>query len=102
MKTNFSVLNLLLCAVFLSSCDSDKLLDADVITQRELRYFIDNPYAVNESDAVAKAASFLNNAKVLLRSSNSSETVNASVSTRSYEVKIPDLSSEENEVKLSL
>ncbi|MDR0699941.1 MAG: C10 family peptidase [Tannerella sp.] len=97
MKT--SILNLLLCIGFLASCNSDDLSETDVLSEREIAVFVENPYAMNESDAVVKATLFLNNAEVSLRSSNSSETVNAFVSTRNYEVKIPDLSSEENEVK---
>jgi hypothetical protein len=99
MRTNLFILSSLLCVGFLTSCNSDKLSEPDVLSKRENVVFVDNPYAMNESDAVAKAKLFLSDAKILLRSSNSSDAANASVSTRNYDVKISDLSSEDNEVK---
>jgi hypothetical protein len=93
------VLNSLLCVFFLSSCNSDKLSEQYVLSQSENVVFVDNPYAVDESEAIAKATSFLKSAEILLRSSNSSDATNTSVSAKHYDVKIPELSSEGNEVK---
>jgi hypothetical protein len=76
MEKKIFVFSLLLCVGIYSSCNSDNLSEVDVLSQIENVVFIDNPYAMNESNAVSNATSFLNHVKkVSLRSSNSSETV---------------------------
>jgi hypothetical protein len=94
MKRNLFLLMALLGTVMFGSCSSDKFSDTEILPEDKRVEYVDNPYVISADEISAKALSFIQGSKSVLRSSNAGSPKRSVVKTENYAVKNNRLSKE--------